>query len=382
MLRVVRRKAVPIQPDPDSVLVNAERTEKFIVEVFKKLGLSESNAKDAAEVLIMADIYGVESHGAPRLPNYVARLKSEMIKSNPDIRVVHELPSTALVDGDQGLGMVVGRRAMEVAINKARNTGAGFVSVKNSTHYGIAGFYARMALEHDMIGFSMTNVGSGGDTPPTGGKTGFFGTNPIAVAAPTKTPPAFVMDFATTVVAFGKLQIAMRRNQEIPLGWVMDADGNPSSNPAARADGGYMLPIGGLKDTGGHKGYGFMLLVDILTGILSGAAVGATASKLVDSDTERARPAGAAQNTGHFFGALRIDGFRPVEEFKEEMDEMFRVIRSSEKLPGWERIYIHGEDQWEAEKDRRTNGIPLDRPTYDGLIEISNDLGIALDIDQ
>ena len=368
--------------DVDSVLVDAKSLEQFVVTVFTTLGLTESNARDAADVLIKADVYGIESHGVPRLANYVTRLKNGVVQPNPEVVIVHELPSTALVDGANGLGMVVGQRAMEVAISKAQTTGAGFVSVRNSSHYGIAGYYARMALQHDMIGFCMTNVGAGGNTPPTGGTTGFFGTNPIAVAAPTKTPPDFVMDFATTVVAFGKLQIAMRRDHDIPRGWVMDGDGNLSTKPDVRASGGYILPVGGLRETSGHKGYGLMLLVDILTGVLSGAAVGATASKLSTEGArgEQARPAGAAANTGHFFGALRIDGFRPVEEFKEEMDEMFRVIRSSEKLPGFDRIYIHGEDQWEAERDRLANGIPLDLPTYQSLESISADLGVPLNV--
>ena len=374
---------MPTDTDLESVVVvNADRMEQFVVDVFVRLGLTEANARDAAEVLIAADIYGVESHGVPRLSNYVNRLKNEAIKANPDVRVVHELPSTALVDGDTGLGMVVGRRAMEVAIAKAQNTGAGFVSVRNSSHYGIAGFYARMALEHDMIGFSMTNVGAGGTTPPTGGRTGFFGTNPIAVAAPTKTPPAFVMDFATTVVAFGKLQIAMRRGHDVPLGWILDKDGNPTTKPDTRQNGGYILAVGGMRETSGHKGYGLMLVVDILTGILSGAAVGATASKLSTEGTqaERGRGVAGAANTGHFFGALRIDGFRSAEEFKEEMDEMFRVIRNSERLPGVDRIYVHGEDQWEAEEDRRANGIPLDVPTYEALEAISEDVAVPLDV--
>jgi len=152
--------------------------------------------------------------------------------------------------------------------------------VRNSSHFGIAGYYARMALEHDMIGFCMINVGSGGSRPPTGGCTGFFGTNPIAVAAPTRMPPAFVMDFATTVVASGKLQIAQRPNHEVPLGWIINGNGVPSTNPAERQGGGYILPLGGLRGTSGHKGYGLLLLVDILSGVLSGAAVGATAAKL------------------------------------------------------------------------------------------------------
>jgi len=363
-------------------LVDAKELEQFVVTVFTTLGLTEANARDAAAVLIKADIVGVESHGVPRLRNYVTRLQTGAVQANPEVVVVHELPSTALVDGANGLGMVVGQRAMEVAISKAQTTGAGFVSVRNSSHYGIAGFYARMALEHDMIGFSMTNVGAGGNTPPTGGRTGFFGTNPIAVAAPTKTPPAFVMDFATTVVAFGKLQIAMRRNHDVPLGWIMDGEGNQTTKPDARVGGGYILPVGGLRETGGHKGYGLMLLVDILTGVLSGAAVGATASKLstAGAQTEQARSAGAAANTGHFFGALRIDGFRPADEFKEEMDEMFRVIRSSDKMPGVDRIYVHGEDQWEAERDRRVNGIPLDLPTYQSLEGLSEELNIPLNV--
>ncbi len=368
--------------DADSVLVDAKLLEQFVVTVFTILGLTEANARDAAAVLVKSDIYGIESHGVPRLAGYVRRLKSGDVQANPEVEVVRELPSTALVDGANGLGMIVGQRAMEVAIHKANDTGAGFVSVRNSSHFGIAGFYARMALEHDMIGFCMTNVGSGGSTPPTGGRTGFFGTNPIAVAAPTNTPPAFVMDFATTVVASGKLQIAQRRNQEVPLGWIINGNGVPSTNPAERHGGGYILPLGGLKETSGHKGYGLLLLVDILSGVLSGAAVGATASKLTmdGAEAERARSDGAGDNTGHFFGALRVDGFRPVEEFKAEMDEMFRVIRSSEKLPGWERIYVHGETEWEAERDRLANGIPLDLPTYQSLEGVSADLNIPLNV--
>ena len=368
--------------EPDSVLVDADGLERFVVDLFRTQGLTEKNAKDAAAVLVKSDVLGIESHGVPRLRNYITRLQGGLVEANPEVVIARELPSTATVDGANGLGMVVGQRAMEIAIQKAQNTGAGFVSVKNSSHYGIAGFYARMALEHDMIGFSMTNVGAGGDTPPTGSKTGLFGTNPIAVAAPSKTPPPFVMDFATTVVAFGKLQIAMRRNHDIPAGWVVDGDGNLATDPNARGEGGYILPIGGFKETGGHKGYGLMLLVDILSGVLSGAAVGATAAKLSTegAEAERARRAGAAANTGHFFGALRIDGFRPAEEFKEEMDEVFRVIRNTEKLPGWDRVFVHGEPEWEAEIDRRANGIPLDAPTYQSLEELSSELNVPLNI--
>jgi L-2-hydroxycarboxylate dehydrogenase (NAD+) len=371
-----------LEIDAERVLVDAKQLEQFVVTVFITLGLTEANARDAAIVLVKSDIYGIESHGVPRLAGYVNRLKSGALQANPEVIVVRELPSTALMDGGNGLGMIVGQRAMEVAISKANDTGAGFVSVRNSSHFGIAGFYARMALEHDMIGFCMTNVGNGGNTPPTGGSTGFFGTNPIAVAAPTETPPAFVMDFATTVVASGKLQIAQRRNHEVPLGWIINGDGIPSTNPAERHGGGYILPLGGLSETSGHKGYGFLLLVDILSGVLSGAAVGATASKLATEgvEYERSRSDGAGDNTGHFFGALRVDGFRPVEEFKAEMDEMFRVIRRSEKLPGWERIYVHGEMEWEAERDRLANGIPLDLPTYKSLEGVSADLNIPLNV--
>jgi len=369
--------------DPEEVvIVDADRMEQFMVDVFTKMGLTESSAREASEVLVAADIYGVESHGAPRFPNYINRLRSEAVKSNPQIRIVRELPSIATIDGDNGLGMVVGRQAMNMAIEKARITGAGFVSVRNSNHYGIAGFYARMALEHDMIGFSMTNTGSGGSTPPTLGTTGMFGTNPIAVAAPTKTEPAFVMDFATSVVAAGKLQIASRREHDVPLGWIVDKDSNPTTKPDERTGGGYILPVGGFRETAGHKGYGLMLLVDILSGVLSGAGVGANAAKLSaeGAQSERDRTLGGAANTGHFFGALRIDGFRSPDEFKEEMDEMFRVIRSSEKLDGVDRIIIHGEDQWEAEKYRRANGLPLDIPTYESLLAVSEETGIPLDI--
>lgn len=366
-----------IEHEVETVLVDARRLEDFVIEVLGKLEVSAEHAREVAEVLLKADLTGVDSHGVPRLPNYVARLKSGAVRPKPQVRVVHELASTALVDGDDGLGMIAGRRAMEIAITKAQATGAGFVTVRNSSHYGIAGFYARMALPHNMIGISMTNVGAGGGTPPTFGRTGLFGTNPIAVAAPTRNGPPFVMDFATTVVAFGKLQIAMRRGHEVPMGWVMDKDGVLTTNPNTRAEGGYLLPLGGLRETGGHKGYGLMLLVDILCGALSGAAFGATFAKLANEST---REAGSAANTGHFFGALRIDGFRPMDEFLDAMDEMYQVIHSSEKLPGQDRIYVHGEIDWETEQHRRVHGIPLDIPTYEGLEAISADVGVPLDI--
>jgi len=366
----------------EMVLVDAGRLEQFVVDCFRFCGLDEKDAREAMEVLIKADITGVDSHGVPRLRNYIQRLRTGTAKAHPDVHIVHELASTAVVDGDEGLGMVVGRRAMEIAIGKAEKTGAGFVSVRNSSHFGIAVFYARMALEHDMIGISSTNVGAGGGTPPTGGRTGMFGTNPIAVAVPTKTDPPWVMDFATSVVAAGKLQIAARRGHDVPLGWIMDREGNLTTKVADRGGGGYILPIGGLRETGGHKGYGLMTLVDILTGVLSGASIGANMAKLsaAGSQAEGARPIGMAGNTGHFFGAMRIDGFRPVDEFKEAMDEMCRVIRSSERLPGWDRIYTHGEIDWETEIDRRANGIPLDVPTYESLQAISIELEVPLNI--
>lgn len=365
-----------VEQDVETVVVEAQRLEDFVVQVLSKLGLTAEHAHEVAEVLLKADLTGVDSHGVPRLPNYVTRLKSGAVKANPEIRIVHELASTGVVDGGSGMGMVVGRRAMEIAIRKAQATGAGFVSVRNSSHYGIAGFYARMALPYNMIGISMTNTGAGGGTPPTFGRTGLFGTNPIAVAAPTRNGPPFVMDFATTVVAFGKLQIAMRRKHDVPLGWVMDKEGNLTSDPNTRADGGYLMPLGGLRETAGHKGYGLMLMVDILTAALSGAAFGATFSKL----NESTREIGGAANTGHFFGAFRIDGFRPLDEFLDAMDEMYQVIHGSERLPGHDRIYVHGEIDWETEQYRRVHGIPLDIPTYQGLEKVSADVGVPLDI--
>lgn len=357
----------------ESVLVDAQALEEFAVQVFMRLGVTEANARDAAEVLVKADITGVDSHGVPRLKNYVQRLKSGLLKPNPDVQIVRELPSTALVDGDRGLGMIVGRRAMEIAIKKAEQTGSGFVSVRNSSHYGIAGFYARMALDHDMIGMSMTNVGPVGGTPPTYGRQGLFSTNPIAVAVPTRTNPPWVMDFATTVIAYGKLEIAMRRDQPIPNGWIMDKDSQHTHNPFDYRAGGYMLPLGGLKETGGHKGYGLMVLVDILCGVLSGAAIGAGVERLTGG-------APARTDTGHFFGAWRVDGFRPLEEFKEEMDEMLRVIRSSQPMDGHDRIYTHGELDWETEADRRAHGIPLDLPTWQSLEEVAAEVGVPLEI--
>ena len=318
-----------------------------MVSVFTTLGLSEANARDAADVLVKSRHLRHRLARVPRLAGYVNRLRTGAAEANPEVVVVHELPSTPggrrkrrghgrrqAGDGDRhtqggGHGRWLRVGAQQLALRHRRLL----------RPHGPRTRHDR--LQHDQRGQRRLHAANGG-------RTGFFGTNPIAVAAPTGTPPAFVMDFATTVVASGKLQIAQRRGQEVPLGWIVDSEGNPSTNPADRHGGGHILPLGGMRETSGHKGYGLLLLVDILSGVLSGAAVGASAAKLTPegAQAEQTRSVGAGSNTGHFFGALRVDGFRPLEEFKAQMDEMMSVIRSSERLPGWERIFVHGEPEW------------------------------------
>ncbi|MDO8670822.1 MAG: Ldh family oxidoreductase, partial [Dehalococcoidia bacterium] len=316
------------------VRVDARALREFVVRVFEKLNVPSEDAEAAADVLVQSDLRGVDSHGVARLGKYyVAGLQMGSINPRPEIKLVKETPATALIDGGSGLGMVVGTKAMNYCIRKAKQSGAAFVTVRNSNHFGIAAYYAMMALPQDMIGISLSQANA--RVVPTYGRKPMFGTNPISVAVPTKDERPFVLDMATSVVARGKLEIAAREQLPIPLGWALDLDGNPTTDAAAAIESRANLPLGGMPETGGHKGYGLALVVDILAGVLSGWGAGASIKGL---------------KVGHFFGALRIDGFRPVDEFKEMMDEMLGAIKASPKVPGQDRIYIHGEMEFEAEE--------------------------------
>jgi LDH2 family malate/lactate/ureidoglycolate dehydrogenase len=289
------------------------------------------------------------------------------VNATPELKVIHQTPSTATVDGDQGLGLVVAPQAMQLAIDKAKQVGTGWVSVQNSNHFGIAGYHAMMALEHDMIGICMTNASP--LVAPTFSVERLLGTNPICVAVPAGAEPPFVADLATTTAANGKLEILQRKNSEAPLGWIQDKAGNPSTNPHELKTGGALLPLGGDREHGSHKGYALGAVVDIFSAVLSGANYGPWVPPF---PAYVPMPTGMpGSGIGHFFGAMRIDAFRPAEDFKQHMDNWIRRFRSAKTAAGFERVIIPGDPERETETVRRKEGIPLLEPVVNDLKELA-----------
>lgn len=346
----------------------------FTKNIFLKIGCSEEDAALAAKSLLIADLRGVDSHGVARLSGYVRLWEAKRINATPHIKIVHETPSTAVVDGDAGLGLVVAPFAMQVAIDKAKNVGTGWVSVKNSNHFGIAGSHAMMALEHDMIGIAMTNGSA--IVAPTFSIERLLGTNPIAVAIPAGTEPPFVADFATTTAANGKLEILQRKNEDTPNGWVQTKTGEPSTNANELKSGGALLPLGGDREHGSHKGYALGAIVDIFSAVLSGANYGPWVPPFpAYVPMPENRP---GEGIGHFLGAMRIDAFRPADEFKLHMDHWIKRFSSSKTIAGHEKVIIPGEPEVEFENERMKNGIPLLESVVEDLKGVGNKLGVAL----
>ena len=339
----------------------------FAVSIFQKIGCSTDHARLAAESLLRADLRGVDSHGVARLSGYVRLWEAKRVNSDPKIKIVHESPSTAVVDGDAGLGLVVAPKAMEIAIAKANTAGTGWVAVKNSNHFGIAGHHAMMALSHDMIGMAMTNASP--LVAPTFAVERLLGTNPIAVAIPADKQPPFVADFATTTAANGKLEILQRKEKEAPLGWIQKKDGTPSSNPNELKDGGALIPLGSDREHGSHKGFCLGAWVDIFSAVLSGANYGPWVPPFVSFLAPPADPVG--EGIGHFFGAMRIDAFRPADEFKLHMDNWISRFRSAKTIESEEKLIIPGDPEREFEFERMKNGIPLNEKVIQDLKELS-----------
>ena len=320
-----------------------------------KIGCPNDQAIEAANVLLSADLRGVDSHGVARLVGYLQLYEKNRINSKPQLSVVHETPSTAVVDGDAGLGLVAGPYAMRLAIEKAKNVGTGWIAVKNSNHYGIAGYHAMMALEADCIGISMTNASP--LVAPTYSKERLLGTNPIAVAVPAGNEPPFVADMATTTAANGKLEILQRKNESAPLGWLQDKEGQPTQAAQGIVEGGALLPLGGDREHGSHKGYILGSIVDILSAVLSGANFGPWVPPFVSFLDPDPNPVGIG--IGHFFGALRIDAFRPASEFKTHMDIWIKRFRNATTINETNKVIIPGDPERRMDQLRRKEGIPL-----------------------
>jgi len=339
------------------------------------IGFTEADATLAATVLISADLRGVDSHGIARLAGYVRLHDHGRLNATPNIKIVHQTPSTAVVDGDRGVGLVVGPKTMQIAIEKAQNVGSGWVSVQNSNHFGIAGYHAMLALEHGMIGMAMTNAAP--LVAPTFSLDRLLGTNPIAVAVPAHEEPPFVADFASTAVAYGKLEILQRKQQPIPSGWAQDSSGQSTDDANAIKNGGALLPLGSDRAHGSHKGYGLGAIVDIFSGVLSGANYGPWVPPFATAGFMNADQQQVGQGTGHFFGAMRVDGFRPADDFKRHMDNWIRTFRSAKAVEG-KRVLVPGDPEREIEAQRLQAGIPLLDPVVQSLEELGKRFGVSL----
>lgn len=355
----------------DAIFTHAQLKD-FTYRIFIKIGCPVEQAELATEVLLNADLRGIDSHGIARLSGYVRLWEAKRVNATPNIRVVHESPSTAVVDGDSGLGLVVAPKAMEIAIAKARIAGTGWVAVKNSNHFGIAGHHAMMALEHDMIGMAMTNASP--LVAPTFSVERLLGTNPIAVAIPADKQPPFVADFATTTAANGKLEILQRKNKEAPLGWVQTKEGNPSTDANEAKHGGALIPLGSDREHGSHKGFCLGAWVDIFSAVLSGANYGPWVPPFVAFLNPPNDPVG--DGIGHFVGAMRVDAFRPAAEFKQHMDNWITRFRSAKTVTGQERVIIPGDPEREMVAERLKGGIPLNPKVVEDLNVLSDKLGV------
>ena len=352
-----------------------EYLEDFTRKVFVKMGCSPLDASLATEVFIAAELRGISSHGMIRIKDYFELWKAGRINVQPNVRIVHETPSTAVVDGDGAIGMIAASRSMLIAMDKAEKAGSGWVSTRNSNHFGIAGFYAMMALKKDMIGMSMTNANP--LVAPTFSISPLLGTNPIAVAIPAGKKDPFVADFSTTPIARGKLAVAAKQGKKVPLGYVQDKNGIPSDEPDILKEGGSMLTLGGDYEHGSHKGYCMSAVVDIFSAVLSGANFGPFVPPSVAYLPVLDEKTG--EGTGHFFGAMRIDAFQPADHFKAKMDQWINTFKNATPAPGHEEVLIPGEPERRKEEKIRKEGIHVIPAVAKEMKEIAGYFGIEFE---
>jgi LDH2 family malate/lactate/ureidoglycolate dehydrogenase len=356
-------------------IVKADALKDFSANVLRKVKVPYDEAEIMAEVLVSADLRGIKSHGVARLPLYVNRLKNGWIRPDLKLTVKRNTPISLHIDAENSLGQVVGYKVMKRCIEKAKKQHVGFAAVSNSNHFGIAGYYAMMALPENMIGICTSN--SWPLVVPTFGAEPILGTNPLAVAVPTKTQPTYVLDMATSISPIGKMEMYQRHGKQVPTGWAIDEEGVAAldSDTVMRcvynSKRGGLLPLGGLEETAGYKGYGLALLVDILSGVLSG---GACLDLVVTP--EKSEPL----NIGHFLAAISIEAFTTLDEFKERMDKMINRIKNSAKAKGHKKIYIPGEKEWLCERHYKERGIPLYYKVYDKLRELARQLDMEYPI--
>ncbi len=351
-----------------------EAVHAFMVDVFTALGAPPEDASICAEVLITSDLKGIESHGVGRLKYYYDRVRAGVQRTRTEIDLVKETETTALLDGHHGMGHVIAYRAMRLAIEKARQYGLGAVAVRNSTHFGICGFYPSMAAEEGMMGLAVTNARPA--TLPTFGAEPMLGTNPIAFAAPSDQGHPFWFDAATSITQRGKIEVAARAEKPLPEGLVVDEEGEPLTDAGQILDalgegGAGLLPLGGAgEEFGGHKGYDLATVVEILSASLSG---GAFMKDLLGFEPDGSR---RPYMLGHFFLAINIEHFLPLEVSRQITGGIMRALQASRKAPGQDRIYVAGEKEWETEQTVREHGVPVNESLRHDLRTMRDELGV------
>jgi len=352
-------------PEEMAIRVDHEALRSMVKSLFEKMGVPPADASIGADVVVTADLRGVDSHGVSNMVRSYLRGYSEgMINPRPEWTIERQSPATATIDCDAGLGIIIGPKAMEIAIEKARNVGVGMVTMKNGGHMGMISYYAMQALEHDMIGVAMTAAGPG--VLPTFGREPRLGTNPIAVAAPAGKGHPFVLDIATSVVAANKLGLTRRIGSLIPGGYVTDMEGTPIMEEGPLPAQYRALPLGSTRELGSHKGYGLACVVEILCGILSGGGYAFLPESL-------ANPRGHYR---HMVAAYSIDAFTDVNEFKKLMDEWMQGLKETPTAPGHDRVLVPGQPEYESDLERREKGIPLHTEVIEWFQDISKELEI------
>ena len=345
---------------------SAAQLDSFVRQVLAKLGVPDEDAGLASEALVHADLLGVDSHGVRRLeghPGFLPGLEKGLINPAPHVRAIRETPATILLDGDNGLGGVAATRAMRLAIEKAGTAGIGAVAVTNTHHLGIPSHYAMMAMDHGMIGIATTNAYP--QMVPAGGAKAALGTNPFSIAAPAGDRPAFILDFASSVVSYGRIVLAGEEGASLPDGWLVDSDGEPSNDPVDIERGGALLPLGSRPQMGSYKGTGLAIMADVLSGVLSGAGY----SSIMDP---------TSWTTGQFMLAIDVGAFRPLLDFQRMMDAMVDALRSTPAVAGVERVTVPGERKLATRARRRNSGILLPRPVMESLSRVSQKYGVPL----
>ncbi|NDL66591.1 Ldh family oxidoreductase [Anaerotalea alkaliphila] len=358
----------------DTVWIGFDTMERFMVDVFEKLGVPPEDARTCARVLVEADKKGIDSHGTNRLkPIYCDRIKAGIQNPVTDFQVVREGPTTAVVDGHDGMGMVIGTKAMEMAIAKAKTYGMGMVAVRNSTHYGIAGYYTTMAVEAGMIGITGTNARP--SIAPTFGVENMLGTNPLAFGIPSDEAFPFSIDCATSITQRGKIEVYDKLGKDLPEGWVIDQEGRTRTDTHQVLEDlvkgtAALTPLGGVgEDLGGYKGYGYATVVEILSAALQG---GNFLKMLLGMEDGRKVPF----HLGHFFIAIDVSAFTELEDFKRTTGDILRALRASKRAPGQERIYTPGEKEHLAYLHRRDKGVPLNPELQKEILALQKELGI------